>query len=303
MIGLLLTACSSETKIDENIEGKSRRDIEGNSIDGCEDNGTDLIQIIFSNRSLTFTEGGTRITKIFDLQGNARSTFNYANNKLVSAHVITFNKDINFSFEYQNDKLSRISKTINGNTIVTDLEYSGNHIIVHDPNEPPGLYKMRLTFDTDNRIVSIEEMVFLSNKWVRNLDSFRFAATGLYSVVRSFDAYNPATGTFYDIGVSGNSSNFSFHEDVRSPIQSAMEPFRIAAYFEPDLMYNLSLSDHARYALFEMNYLSLFRFATSGTSYRYTQEVDCTNEQKHPLLGRILSKYGDLFSDTTFIYE
>lgn len=266
-------------------------------------NGTTLTQIIYANRSLTFAENGMQIVEILDLQGNTVSTFNYSNNNLASAQITTFNRELDFSFTYQNNKLSSISKTIDGIITVSNMEYVGNQIIMHDADEPPNLFRIRLTFNANSRLISREKITAFNNSWGRKFDSFFYDSDGLLSSVEiNYDGYDPITGMFYDTNGEVAGATFSYHQEVNNPLQPAMELLRIQSFLEPDLLYAISLSDDALYALFETKYLLNFYYGTSGTNYSYTQQVDCTNDQNNPTRGKIFSRFGDP-SISTFIYE
>ena len=256
------------------------------------------------SKTFKFDQDGTRITGILNDTGVEISTFVYTNDNLSSAQVIANNQTIDYSFQYQGNQLSTISKTINGNTIISDLEYVGNEIIVHDTEEPPGLYRARLILNTANSVVSEEHLGIYDGEWIQTLNVFSYDTNGQLTYVgTSYSGYDPVTETFYDISVSNAGSNFDYAQGVNNPFQEAAEKLKIQAFLEPELFYSFRLSDDAMYALFEPTHLEYFSWATKGVSYSYTQIIECTNDQNNPTRGRTLGKYGDLVGHLTYIYE
>ena len=270
-------------------------------------NGTTLYQFITrSSRVVAIDENGSRYAQVTEPNGTVLNTYSYANNNLTAAQVETSSGVTNFAFEYQNDLLSTVTKTEGGVTGTYDLEYDGNTIIADGDFAAPGQYYIKLTFDaTGQFLLTREKFLQSGSQWKQYHQTFEYNNTGnqISQITKKARNYYPSTGTFGNFEVEREVTHYSFYSETKNPLKEASDKIKLAIYFEPSLLSNITTLRSNEYTLFEPFFQESYSYFYDILGYTLTNEVCNSNAQNYLTRGARLSEYGGVIFDIIFLYE
>jgi len=268
-------------------------------------NGKTFYQIKTGGKIISLDQNEARLAQVTLENGEVLITYNYTNNKFTSAEL---QDGVNYSFEYQNDQLSKITRTSQAGTEINDIKYVGNTIIANGANAAPGQFYMKLTFDATGQFLQTKERFFLiGSQWVESVDTFGYDpnTNRMIGFTRKFRDYNPATGVFTDRLYENEGTSYQYYSAIKNPLKEALDKIKIPTYFVPIITKSLS-AEHRRnneHALFEPNYQKKWSWVNQYFNNFDYNEIYCTNAQNNPTRGVYISQYADFIRDIIFLYE
>jgi len=266
-------------------------------------NGKTLYQLMTTTgRFISLDENGTRLSTITEENGTTSFTFNYTNDKLTSAQTIFGD----FMLEYQNNLVTKITKTINGNAQVNDLEHQGNVIVVTGTNAAPGTFYIRLTFDpTGQFLLTKERFFYQNNEWTLALDTISYSSTTnrASGMLRKLFDYNVVTGELTERLFEGIGTSYQYYGNINNPLKEAIDRIKTPVYIAPELVSIINGRLDIEYTLFEDVGLRRWNWANQTFTDSNTFRINCTNAQGNPTRGERSNQFGEYINDIIYLYE
>jgi len=180
----------------------------------------------------TFIDG-ILYDKIEKADGTVITDFDYdSQNRLTSVFIEGYdNDDATYTYTYNNNQISQITRTQGTEVYIQDLEYEGNIIYIYDGSEFPGLYAQKFTFNNQNALIAREQ--FFSNGTRNDLETYEYddSFENLLSSQIIRRGHNTETGEFYELmygnGFYNGSKQYGYNQDAINLFYDAYQNMRL----------------------------------------------------------------------------
>ena len=223
----------------------------------------------------TFTDSGAKFDKVFNNNGELIEEFNYnSNNQLRTVKLYGNTSLKTYSFTYKNGNIESltIEESVSGEIISSEIKnyiHENNKIVVEGANFPEGIYKEAYTFNSEGKIIKIENY-----RKRPNFNDFEF-----YDFTYQYDNQGRTKGFTNREGfyVPDNDfysvedillGSYSYFNDVNNPFFKATSPIYINAILAPEL-FNKGMFRNGLIGTAEESFLSEYGWAYDVTYKEY----------------------------------
>jgi Bacterial TSP3 repeat len=273
---------SNEEEINEGTNPTDANDYLGSGDSIVKVTTSNLNGNVFTN--YLFDQNGSRLIGL--LNGNDITTATYIyneNNQLTGVNYFDETQGYliqALTFEYTGDQIS--SYTINGNETYY-VVYNGNFIEVHDANEPPGLFRRRITLTpSSQQVVATEYYRHSYDDYIYTLRTFTYDGGNLIGTHSEGQGYDPDTGTYYDLtDYWPNASSFEYSDTVTNPLLDAYHKLVIPSMISE--IGFISYLSTGSWALFSNDFCLHYILDLGYDQADYAWEVDCQQGNGNPI--------------------
>lgn len=274
---------SNEEEINDGTNPTDANDYLGSGENIVKVTTSSLNGTVFTN--YLFDQNGGRLTGLRNGNEITTATYSYnENNQLTGINYFDETQGYpiqNFTFEYTNDQIS--SYTLDGNDTYS-VVYNGNFIEVHDNNEPPGLFRRRLTLDpSSQKVVATERYGHSYDDYIYTLRTFTYEGGNLMSTHSESQGYDPDTGEYYILpDYWPITRNFDYSNSAKNPLLAAYDKLAIPSMISDGGGF-ISYLDSGSWALFSNDFCIHFILDLGYAQADYTWEVDCMQGNEYPI--------------------
>ncbi len=286
--------CDEDGRTNENEILNNTNPLDPNDFYGS---GDKIIQIKEGTNIHTFTENGALYNKIVNSNNIIISNFSYdSQKKLTSVFIKGYdNVDINISFSYTNNQISKITRVRDGEQTIYNIVYDNKIIYSYNDSDdlPNGIYSAKYTFNSKNKI--IQEEHFRTIQYSTNTLSYTiktFEYNSQENMIKSYKEnkdYNINTQIYTD---STNTSDYftvqnrySYIDNVKNPMYNATQNI----YIHYVLLREILLRTWTKkFDAFSNNFIDNYSYYTtygvSTNSHTFSYGVDAVQTNEYPTL-------------------
>ncbi|MEL6812930.1 MAG: hypothetical protein AAFP76_16520 [Bacteroidota bacterium] len=184
------------------------------------------------------------------VQGEVEKYYKYNDlNRLISVESISNSNITRYDFGYTGEKITTITQTDIQNagtfTKVTNLTYIGDTVVANSPDDPENLFTRRYTFDSEGKVVRVQEYVpSINDRYFYNDDTYTYGSAGELTLIsRKGYSYSSTFETYTDHPYLDHEKRFDYFETISNPLYAGAQNIYMNAVLEPKILANEFLND------------------------------------------------------------
>jgi hypothetical protein len=284
---------TNRTEIENNTNPTDKNDFIGK--------GDKIVEIINANRHRhIFTENGTRLDQIINMDNKVLTDFKYVNNNLEEVIINSEEGTIITTFKYSNNKIHQIIKKQETEEETLDVVYEGNSIFVYSGLLPDDLFDGKYDFNENDKLINEEHYyeTTSSNTFIYSKETFSYNSNG--DVINSIGNSNQY---YYDTQRTGTNPysygyNYGYIDNIKNPMAIPLLKIYKNYVLINDI---LSQSFYIRHGVFSSEFLSYMSRNSPPTSHTFSYGVKSTQQNQLPTLGYESGFWGS--NDISYYYK